>query len=234
MGDAGMTSSPGSASCNGPGVFSPTPCAFRSLLHMKWDLTASPFYRKNYISCTRRSAVSIATRGIWLLPLVLVAVGGTGHQTLVAAQEEEKETGFLDTIATETWSVESAEPMMAKPASQEDYFKSLLTDPAGSKAAREAIWLHRKVKGTCAWLYAEHEHEVYTTLGKNGPRVPVPKLTLHSWVGGLHKGKDCPNAGSCARTEHEYTLGCRRSCVQGEVAQKDGSTHWKGGQSCIW
>jgi hypothetical protein len=77
------------------------------------------------------------------------------------------------------------------------------------------LMLYSRVKVTCAFLYAKHEHETYVE--QNGKRFAVEKLTLISNIGGDRQNKDGSNTSQVARTEEEFNMGCRRSCVSGRA-----------------
>ena len=117
----------------------------------------------------------------------------------------------------------------ADAARRVDMFLGKITDAP-------TLWLHGEVKGTCSWVHAKHEHVAYITRDTpdpNGPRVAINKIVLHSNIGGDRQDKTCDNAEWCPRTEHEYALGCRRSCVSA-TATHNGATWHTGGESRIW
>lgn len=114
----------------------------------------------------------------------------------------------------------------------------ILLEPDDENALAEdsprKLFLHTKVRGRCAGIYARHEHEAYITRDTaTGPQYPIDDITLHSWIGGHKKSKSCPNASWCYRKEKEYNLGCRRSCAQA-VAKQEGFGTWRGDKACIW
>jgi hypothetical protein len=111
--------------------------------------------------------------------------------------------------------------------------QALLSGP-GASAAGETLWLHPEVRGTCSWIHAKHEHQAFITRGSpDGPRMAIDRIDLISEIGGDRQVKTCNGSEWCARTEHEYNLGCRRSCVTARATHSGYGT-WMSGQSCIW
>ena len=101
-------------------------------------------------------------------------------------------------------------------------------------AGDDTLWLHVRVKGECSFLYAKHEHEAYVTRGaKDGPRKSIDRIVLHNSIGGDRQDKTCRKTSGCGRTEHEFNLGCRRSCVAA-TATHAGYGSWDTRTVCIW
>lgn len=145
-----------------------------------------------------------------------------------AAQESEKSQSeeMLDTLPSTL-----EEGKIAIPLVPIDKDRSTLGGLMKNKSS-ELLYLHVEVRGQCAWFFAKHEHQAYVTKGKDGPRTPVQLIQLHSNIGGDRQTKECKNTEWCARTEEEYNLGCRRSCVSA-TAVHNGSK-WGTNETCIW
>lgn len=111
-----------------------------------------------------------------------------------------------------------------------------LRNPTANLTANEPsiLYLHSRIAGKCAWLFAQHEHETFVTRDSAaGPRYAVQRLDLYSNIGGDQKSMACSGTSACGRTEKEYNTGCRRSCTNGK-ATHPGFGSWSTNQVCIW
>lgn len=107
--------------------------------------------------------------------------------------------------------------------------------PAKSAAAdAPPAWIHTRIAGKCAYLYAEHEHEGFVTRdAPDGPRMAVAHIDLHSNIGGEAQVRTCDGTDSCGRTEKEVNVGCRHSCTYSTVRDPRYQTG-SSPEQCIW
>ena len=107
------------------------------------------------------------------------------------------------------------------------------TGPAAA-GAPDTLYLHRRLRGECAWFYARHEHEAFVTRGSpNGPRFAVADLQLMSSIDGRERVRDCGTASACTHVEKDYHVGCRRSCTSARATHPGCGTA-QTEEGCIW
>ncbi len=127
-----------------------------------------------------------------------------------------------DTLPLQEGSAKISIPLKTEDAD----LRSFLSAPA-------QLFLTVEVKGQCALVYAKHEHQAYVTQGRGGPRQPIRRIDLHSNIAGDRQTKTCENTEFCGRTEEEYNIGCRRSCVSATGTLQTGQK-WFVNEACIW
>lgn len=124
--------------------------------------------------------------------------------------------------------------LFPKRASQETVRQISATAAGLAPGDPTVLYLHSRIAGKCAWLFAQHEHETFVTRDSaTGPRYAVQQLLLNSNIGGEAKSMTCNGTSACGRTEKEYNVGCRRSCTNGR-ATHPGFGSWSTDQVCIW